>query len=67
MRNTQLTAEQCRNALSRFCPEGSFQVVVLKGNGSHPRLVENTAIVGRALIKLGATQIKAGGGATEAV
>ena len=40
MMNAEVTAEQCRNALARFCPAGSFQVVVLKGSGNHPRLAE---------------------------
>jgi hypothetical protein len=62
MTNAKITAEQCRNALARFCPAGSFQVVVLKGSGSHPRLAEDTAIIGSVLIELGAAQFAAGSG-----
>jgi hypothetical protein len=55
MTNAEITAEQCRNALARFCPARSFQVVVLEGTGSHPRLAEDSAMIGSALKRLAAT------------
>jgi hypothetical protein len=53
MNNPQITAEQCRNILSWFCPAGSFQVLVLKGSGSNPQLAEDAAAVAAALADLG--------------
>jgi hypothetical protein len=53
MTNPGVTAEQCRNILKRFCPDGLFRVLVLKGNGGNPQLTEDTAIVSAALADLG--------------
>ena len=55
--NTAATAEQCRNILGRFCPAGCFRVVVLKGNGGAPNLVEDAATVAGVL-----SGLRAGGG-----
>ena len=46
-----ITAEQCHNIFARFCREGSFRVVVLKGGGCNPN-VEDGAIVARVLTEL---------------
>jgi hypothetical protein len=47
-----ITAEQCRNILRRFCPEGSFRVFVLKGSGSSPQLTQDAAIMAGVLADL---------------
>jgi hypothetical protein len=47
-----VTGEQCRNILKRFCPDGSFRVLVLKGSASGPQLVEDTAIMAAVLADL---------------
>lgn len=47
-----ITAEQCRSILKRFCPEGSFRVLVLKGNGRSPQPVDDAAIVAAVLTDL---------------
>jgi|SRR5579863_5054718 len=46
------TAEQCRNILKRFCPEGLFRVLVLKGSSSTPQLIEDTATMAAVLADL---------------
>jgi hypothetical protein len=56
MTNPGVTAEQCRNILRRFCPDGSFRVLVLKGSGSDPKPDEDTAIIGAALADLGSVR-----------
>lgn len=55
MRNPEVTARQCRNILRRFCPEDSFRVIVLKGDGSNHQLVDDAEAVGSALHDLGFT------------
>src|SRR5229473_511080 len=40
-----IAAEQCRNILKKFCPDGFFRVLVLKGSGSSPQLNEDVAIM----------------------
>jgi hypothetical protein len=47
-----ITAEQCRNILKRFCPDGAFRVLVLKGNGRSPQLIEDAAIMAAVLADL---------------
>jgi cupin 2 domain-containing protein len=53
MNNTGVTAEQCRNIMKRFCPDGSFRVIILKGSGRDPQLAEDTVMVAAALADLG--------------
>jgi hypothetical protein len=53
MSNPEITAEQCPNILSWFCPVGSFRVVVLKGSGSNPQFPEDAAVVVAVLADLG--------------
>jgi hypothetical protein len=55
MSNPEVTADQCRNIMKRFCPENSFRVVVLKGTGESNRLAEDSAILAAALVDLGAS------------
>jgi len=52
MNNPEVTAEQCRKILKRFCPDGSFRVLVLKGSGNDPQLAEDRAVVAGALTDL---------------
>ena len=47
-----LAAEQCRIILKRFCPDGFFRVLVLKGSGSNPQLNEDAAIMAAVLADL---------------
>ncbi len=49
MSNPGVTAEQCRNIMKRFCPDGSFRVIILKGSGDDPRLVEDAVVLAAAL------------------
>lgn len=51
--NPLLTANQCRNILSRFLGEQNFRVIVTKGNGDNECLGEDVALVIRALQDLG--------------
>jgi len=53
MNNPEVTAEQCRNIMKRFCPDGTFRVIILKGSGNDPQLAEDTVIVAAALADLG--------------
>jgi hypothetical protein len=46
------TALQCRNILKRFCADGSFRVLVLKGSGSGLQVAEDTAMTAAALAEL---------------
>ena len=50
--NTETTAEQCRNIMRRFCPVGSFRVLVLKGSGSFPLLAEDSLTTASVLTDL---------------
>jgi hypothetical protein len=52
MTNPEITAQQCRNTLNRFCSAGSFRVLVLKGSGSNPMLAKDTTTVAAALAEL---------------
>lgn len=45
MSNPQVTAEQCANALSRFCREEDFRVLLCEGNGDDPRLEGDSKLV----------------------
>ena len=47
-----ITAEQCRNILKRFFPEGSFRVLVLKGSSSAPQLIDDAVIMASVLADL---------------
>ena len=47
-----IAAEQCRNILKRFCPDGFFRVLVLKGSGVSPQLDEDAAIMAAVLADL---------------
>ena len=49
---TRSVPEQCRNILARFVAERDFQVVVLEGDGEHPRPREDSKIVTDALLML---------------
>jgi hypothetical protein len=53
MTNPGVTAEQCRNILNRFCSNDCYRVLVLKGSGSNPQLIDDTAAVAAALADLG--------------
>ena len=44
--------EQCRNVLAKFVSEQDFQIVVLEGDGEHPRQLKDSRIVTDALLKL---------------
>jgi hypothetical protein len=55
MDNPIVAAEQCRNIMKRFCPENSFRVIVLKGNGHNHQLAEDTATVAASLLDLGSS------------
>jgi hypothetical protein len=50
--NRGIAAEQCRNILERFCGDGFFRVVVLKGSSVNPRLAEDAAIIAAVLAEL---------------
>jgi hypothetical protein len=52
LRSRGITAEQCRNILGRFCPDGSFRVLLLKGSNSIPQLTEDTTIMAALLADL---------------
>jgi len=52
MTNRGIAAEQCRNILERFCPDGFFRVLVLKGSGVNPQLDEDAAIMAAVLADL---------------
>ncbi len=52
MSDPDVTAEQCRNIMKRFCPVNSFRVVVLKGSGDRHQLTEDSGIVAAALVDL---------------
>ena len=45
MSNVQVAAEQCANALSRFCRDDDFRVLVCEGNGHIPRLERDSKLV----------------------
>jgi hypothetical protein len=47
-----IIAEQCRSIFRRFCSESSFRVLILKGNGRNPQLIEDAAIMAAALADL---------------
>ena len=49
MYNIEITAAQCRNIFGRFCPPGSFQVVVLAGTAERPKLEQDTSTLSAAL------------------
>jgi hypothetical protein len=55
MPNPEMTAEQCRNIMKRFCPKNSFRVVVLKGSGDSYQLAEDSTILAAALVDLGSS------------
>jgi hypothetical protein len=57
MNNPEVTAEQCRKILKRFCPDGSFRVLVLKGSGNDPQLAEDRAVVAGALTDLKSSSV----------
>ena len=46
---TSSVPKQCRNILGRFVAERDFQVVVLEGDGEHPRPRKDSKIVSDAL------------------
>jgi hypothetical protein len=50
--NRGIAAEQCRNILERFCRDGFFRVVVLKGSSANPQLAEDAAIIAAVLAEL---------------
>ena len=52
MTSRGIAAEQCRNILERFCPDGFFRVLVLKGSGVSPQLDEDAAIMAAVLADL---------------
>jgi len=53
MQNPEVTARQCKNALSRFIPKTDFRVVLLSGTGDVPALEKDTFVVQSALRDLG--------------
>lgn len=57
MGSPEATATQCRNILSRFIPDGSYRVVVLKGRGDNPQLLEDAMVVRAALSELNANLV----------
>jgi hypothetical protein len=52
MTSRGITAEQCRTILKRFCSEGCFCVMVLRGSGNMPRLADDAADMAAVLADL---------------
>jgi hypothetical protein len=53
MGNCEITADQCRHALSRFIKTEDFRVITLSGSGNHAMLEADSTKVKRALLELG--------------
>lgn len=49
---TRRVPEQCQNILARFVSERDFRVIVLEGDGEHPRPRKDSQIMADALLML---------------
>lgn len=52
MSNLEIAAKQCRFAMRRFVQDHDYEVIVLTGHGSEPRLAADVDLVRSAIRKL---------------